>query len=237
MAVRSLDVCRSYLDCQIKCAQDALRKKETQKAKPFITISRQAGAGGITIGEKLIAFLRENDKAATCPWTLFDKELVTQVLSDHQLPKEFEKYMPEGRRSELHDTIEELFNLHPAQWTLVHKTSETILRLAQMGNAVLVGRGANLITQKIQGGLHVRLVASMKTRIQHAADYYHLSREQAIEFIGKEDKGRRDYIKANFDRNIDDPLGYDLIINTESLSYDHAAKVIGKSVLEIVNAL
>jgi diguanylate cyclase (GGDEF)-like protein len=44
--------------------------------------------------------------------------------------------------SEITDTLDELLGLHPPAWTLVRQMTETILHLAEMGNVILVGRGA-----------------------------------------------------------------------------------------------
>lgn len=230
--MRGTDIFESYVACQIKSLED-LHKEKKRTANPFITISRQAGAGGITIGEKLVAYLWENDKAAQCPWTVFDKTLVGRVLEEHKLPEAFSAYMPESKVSQVDDIMEELFGLHPAEWALAHKTSETILDLAQMGNVILVGRGANIITKRLRNGFHVRLIASPEKRIEHLQEYYKLDRKHAIKLMEKEDKGRRDYVKEHFDKNIDDPLAYDLVINTDRISYDQTARLIGREVLEI----
>ncbi len=230
--MRGTDIFESYVACQIKSLENT-GKQKAGVASPFVTISRQAGAGGITIGEKLVAYLWENDRGSGCPWAIFDKTLVNRVLEEHHLPEKISQYMPESKVSQVDDIMEELFNLHPSEWTLIHKTSETILKLAQMGNVILVGRGSNIVARSLENGFHVRLIASPEKRIEHLQEYYKLDRKRALKFMEKEDKGRRDYVKEYFDKNIDDPLLYDLVINTDRISYDQAAKLIAREVLEI----
>ena len=133
---------------------------------PAITISRQTGTRGHTIGQKLIAYLNKNDANARRPWTLFDKELISQVLEDHDLPARMARFMPEAKVSEISSTIEEFLGLHPSNWTIIHQTMETILKLAVMGNTVIYGRGGNMITAHLENVVHVRLVGSMEKRIQ-----------------------------------------------------------------------
>ena len=77
------------------------------------------------------------------PWMVFDRNLVEQVLEDHHLPNHLARLMPEDRVSDLTDMLHQMFGFHPPFWTLVHQTSETILRLANQGNVILIGRGAN----------------------------------------------------------------------------------------------
>ena len=227
---QSLVMSKAYFDCQCRCVEEG---RKGDRKLPFVTISRQTGAGGITIGNNLVELLNREDAKRTCPWTLFDKNLVEEVVEEHQFAKEVSKYMPEDKISELRDLVEEMFGLHPSEWTLVHRTSQTILHLAEMGNVILVGRGANIITHRLEHSFHVRLVGSLEKRIAHAADYYHLSREEAKKLVEREDKGRRDYIKKHFDKNIDDPLLYHLVINTDHVSYEDAAQMICNQVLHV----
>ncbi len=233
--LKSSDVWGSYIACQSRCFEKARENEQQKKPEPFITISRQTGAGGITVGEKLAAYLRKHDQGALCPWTLFDRNLIATVLAEHHLPQNLARSMPEGKISEVQDMMEELFELSPSVLTLVHKTSETILHLAQMGNAIVVGRGANVITRKfLPTGFHVRLIGSLEMRIRHIQDYYHLKREDAVQFVKKEDDGRKKYLKQNFDKDIDNPLLYDAIINTDFISYDDVAQMIGGQVIRVV---
>lgn len=221
------------MDCLGRCARDAAQKGLEQPVQPFVTISRQTGSGGITIGEKLAAYLREHDQGAACPWTVFDRNLVERVLEEHGLPEKFVQSMPEKRVSEIQDMIEEMCGLHPAEWSLAHKTKETILHLAHSGNVVIVGRGGNLLTHRFPQGFHVRLVGSLRKRVAHAQEYYGMSENEAIKFVTEEDKGRREYLKYHFDKDIDDPTLYHLVINTDLTSYEDVVRIIGHEVLRI----
>lgn len=225
----SSEVWEGYVLCQLRSPK---AEEGKERLRPFITLSRQTGAGGITIGQKLVTYLKEHDKEAFCPWTLFDQNLIEEVLAEHHFPKEYAQLIPEDRIADTQDMVEEMFGLHPSRWTLVHKTSETILHLAQLGYAVIVGRGGSVVTRQfLQTGLHVRLVGSLERRIQHIQEYYQYSRLQAARFVDKEDLGRRRYLKQNFGKEIDDPLLYDLVINTDFLPYEEVAELIGEELL------
>lgn len=234
----ALKAWNAYMACQCQGFEKSKDQQDRNLPKPFVTISRQTGAGGITIGQKLAEYLQERDRQALCPWTLFDRDLIQAVLEEHNFPQDYAKFMSEDKTSEIQDSIEELFGLHPSKWTLVHKTSETILHLAQMGNAIIVGRGANVVTRRfLNSGVHVRLIGSLKKRIKHIQEYYQLSSDEAAQFIRTEDEGRRRYLSQNFDKNIDDPLLYDLVVNTDFVSYGEAAKLIGEAALDLSRQL
>ena len=202
-------------------------KRPTQAAhRPVITISRQAGSGAHVVAQALVAELQASDPQASPPWTMFDRDLVERVLKDHDLPKRLAEFMPEDRVSGITDTIDELLGVHPPTWTLVRKTADTILRLAEIGNVVVIGRGGNVITDRLAYAFHVRLVGSVPRRIQHLQDYLHVDSAKAAEYLRTRDVARKRYVAKYYDRDIDDPLLYHLVVNTDRVTYGEAARLI-----------
>ncbi len=149
--------------------------------------------------------------------TISRRNLAKQVLSDHELPQNLERFVIEDARLPVEAIVEELLGLHPTQWTLVQHTTKTILRLASLGRAILVGRGAEAITSRLPFVFHVRLVAPLENRIQHASRYYSLTEENAAKMIKEADHARRRYLRRYFDADVDDPLLYDVVLNTGRL--------------------
>jgi cytidylate kinase len=156
---------------------------------------------------------------------------VEKVLEDHHLPKRLAQFMPEDHVSDISDAMDELFGLHPSSWTLVEQTAETILRLAELGNVILIGRGANVVTAKLDYVFHVRLVASVDKRAEYLQDLQKISRKTALEMIRREDRGRARYLSKHYGADINDPLSYHLVINTERVGYEHAARISGNAML------
>ena len=198
-----------------------------------VTLSRQAGCGAREVGEKLAAILQARDPLNAHPWQIFDRNLMDQVFADHRLPKNLAFFFPEDRKPAMEDILEELFGLHPPQDTIVRQTAETMLGLAETGNVILIGRAGNIITAKVPHVLHVRLVAPLEDRIQHACEAYELNPDQARSFCLREDLGRARYVRKYFRTDINDPLHYHLVINTGMVSYDHAAKLIASALLDM----
>ncbi len=225
--------CLSYVNCQLQPGGSSVRFPGVP-LHPAITISRMTASGGRTIASKLAEYLQERAPVDR-QWTVFDKNLIERVLEEHHLPKSTAEFMPENHKAMLGDMVEEFLGLHPSLWTLVHQTADTILRLARAGNVILVGRGANVITAKLENMFHVRLVGSLQKRVKRAEEVFKLDRAHAEHFLRSEDKGRRRYLKEHFDQDIDDPLLYDLVINTDRVPYDDAARLIGEEVIHRFN--
>jgi cytidylate kinase len=223
----SLEKCLTFIRTQL---QPPLVHAE-KPPKLAVTISRQTGTGGLVIAQKLAQYLQTQGRYPDRPWTVFDKNLVEEVLKQHNLPKELVRFMPEDRVSQLRDMAEEILGLHPPTWTLVRQTTETILHLAELGNVILVGRGANVITAQLPHVVHVRLVGSLAVRVQRLQKFDHLSAEAARAAILQSDRGRARYLRKNFHKDIDDMLLYDLVINTDRISDEVAAQLIALAAL------
>jgi hypothetical protein len=226
-----LQNCLSFINCQLQPPRFSVTRPEERPPRRAITISRQSASGGHSVAERLVSILRARDPEPTCPWTVFDRELVRKVLEDHHLPSRLEKFMPEDKVSEISDTMDELFGLHPPSWTLVHKTALTILHLAELGKVVIIGRGANVITSKLDYVFHVRLVGSLERRVKYMEKLNGLNHHEAVELVCREDLGRKRYLKKYFNKNIDDPLLYHLVINTDLVSYEEVAGLIADAVM------
>lgn len=226
-----LDRALSFINCQLQPAGTGQATITDGEPRRAVTISRQTGSGAHAVAEKLAALLQAHTPNDACPWTVFDRNLVTRVLQEHNLPERVARFMPEDRTSEMADTLEELFGLHPPSWLLVRKVTETILHLAELGNVILIGRGAAVVTGKLNYVFHVRLVSSLENRVQRIQELNQLTTEAARQLVQQEDRGRERYLKKHFKTDVDNPLLYHLTINTDLISHDQAARLIADAVL------
>lgn len=224
------DRCLTYLNCQLQPA-GKLPEPRNETGWRAVTISRQTGAGGHAVAEALRDYLQARSDEDSRPWTVFDRNLVEKVLEDHHLPKRLAKFMVEDRISEISDTMDELFGLHPPLWTIVHKTAETILHLVELGNVILVGRGSHIVTRKLDYVFHARLVASLENRVESIQRVENLTTKAARKLVEREDLGRRRFVRKYFGEEIDNPLLYHVVINTDLISHEGAARMIGGAML------
>jgi len=221
----NLDKCLSYINRHSRAEGQTRRS-----IKPAITISRMCGAGGRTVASKLADYLQPHTPAGHY-WTIFDKKLIEKVLEDHHLSKRIAEFLPEDHKSLFAETIEKMRGLHPSTSELVKHTVETIWHLAEGGHVILVGRAANVITEKLDNVFHVRLAGSLEKRIARVEEVYEMGRNDALEFIKSQDAAKRHYMKEYFGREIDDPLLYHMVINTDDISHEDAARLIGDAVI------
>jgi cytidylate kinase len=218
-----LDKCLTYLNCGIQ--PPALRQTRQTRFRS-VTVSRQSGAGGHAVAELLAQRLQEREPSGGVPWTVFDRNLVEKVLEDHKLPARLARFMPEDKISDIADVMDELFGLHPPSWNMVRNVSETILRLIERGNVIIIGRGANVIGEKVESALHIRLIGSVERRTEHLRRMRNVTERAARALLKKEDRARARYLKTYFDKDIEDPSLYHCVINTDWVSHESAAEFI-----------
>jgi hypothetical protein len=231
IAQPSFERCKAFIDSQLRGAGSSLALAGGGERWRAVTISRQTGSGAHVVGDELAEYLQAHGPKGAAPWTVFDRNLVERVLKDHNLPERMAKFLAEDRISELQDTMDELFGLHPPSWTLVRQTAETILKLVELGRVIIVGRGGGIITRNLDYVFHVRLVGTPEQRLQHVQEYYKMEKKAAEEFIQQEDRGRRRYLRKYFHLEIDDPLLYHMVVNTDLVPYKLAARMIGDALL------
>src|ERR1700747_3730794 len=102
-------------------SQGAAQEKAYQPQQPSITISRETGSGAVTIAQMLVERLNAVSKSSdkTAGWMVFDRNLAKEVLADHELSQNLERFMVEDARLPVEAIVEELLGLHPSQWTFV----------------------------------------------------------------------------------------------------------------------
>jgi hypothetical protein len=208
------------------------QKRMPRENKPYVTISRDSGAYGMTVAQMLSEYLAKHERRKDAVWAVFDKNLLSKVKDEHKLPEKYEKYLGESAMPAIQDIMEDLLGVHPPHETLVRQMSETIYYLARIGYTIIVGRGGNIITHSIPKGVHVRLIGSLENRVAHMKEILNVSEKAAREYVIKEDHDRREYIKKYFHKNIEDNSIYDLVINSDTMSLDDIVMTIGDLVLK-----
>lgn len=176
----------------------------------IITISRQMGSGGIPIAHKA---------AEKLGYMLVDGDAIMEVADQYGLTRE---------SIELADEKPPHFSekLDRKHETALHLIELIVLEYAFKGNVIIYGRGGQDLLREVSSVLRVRIIAPLEDRIERWSEREWLDPDRARMLIRKNDQQRAGFIKYYFDRDWDDPLGYDLVINTQRLTEDSAVRMI-----------
>jgi len=177
---------------------------------PIITLSRELGSRGddiaVAVAEKLN--LR-----------LVGRELLNQAAR--------QAGVPEVALAEIDELG--LLGVKPSREALqrYHLTVEdAISGLADTGNVMLVGRGGQIILAGRAGVLHVRIIAPRPERVRCVRERCHVSAEAAAARIDASDRARAGYLRRSYRARWDDPMLYDLILNTAHWSVESVVELL-----------
>ena len=218
---------KKYVDSHAKLTEQEIIRYKKRSPGPCLTLSRQSGIDTTTLCNKLIELFKS---FYSMEWAYFDNDLIKKVIDDHDLSPRFQKFLSEERESAISQMLNELLRLHPPILKLVRQMMDTILNLAEFGHIIVIGRGSNIITSHLNNSYHIRLVAPLENRIKCIQKSINESREMAKKILLKEDKNRKDFLFRTFKKNIDDPLLYNLTINTSRFSSDDLVSFIFEAV-------
>jgi CMP/dCMP kinase len=101
--------------------------------------------------------------------------------------------------------------------------------LAQAGNAVVMGRGGNMILRDAPNVLRVFIVAPLENRVRQVMEEEGVDAQVAARGVNRVDASRADFIKRMFKAEWNDPANYDLVINTGKTSVEYAARLIANT--------
>ena len=107
--------------------------------------------------------------------------------------------------------------------TLLEVTSSVIRDIARSGNAVIQGRGSNMILKDEPGVLHVGVVSALEGRIERVMERVGLDPVEAKRFVDENDKGRIAFYRKFFNVDPEDPRYYHIVLNTDLLGIKAAA--------------
>lgn len=202
-------------------------------APPVITISRQAGIETTALTQKLAQRLNDATKEDGS-WKCYDRQLIDQVASEHELSRELVASHDEHDESILELAMHGLGSGEPAE-AIALKIAETIRNLAQQGQAIVVGRGGQSILANREGAVHVRLIAPEPWRADRLAEQDGTDEREALKTLRRIDAERTKYLKSHFNLDPSDPLQYDLVLNMARVEIPQAVEVIARLVA-MVNA-
>lgn len=193
---------------------------------PVITISRELGSLGTWIAEEVGARLD-----APC----VDKEVLAEMARQAGVPvneivEAEEKLL--SRPMVVSEEMRAFFSRRGESGVLtaenyVERMSAAIRALAEQGNIVFVGRGAQLILANTPGALHVHIFAAAEVRAARIQERRGLTNEAALQAVRQADENRRAWFRRFFTgANWKDPRYYDLLINTGRIPAHAAVDLI-----------
>jgi len=203
------------------------------ETKFYITIGRQKGAGGLEIAKRL-------SEEFGIPQ--YDKQLLDIAAKDSGLCKEVFANIDERRGSKFisgffSGIMGSLYSEYGAssginREELFRIQSESIIKIANEGSAIFVGRCADYILRERNNCLNVFITATGEDRVDRLlecnkiANAEKYTKEEMIELLEKSDKKRENYYNYFTYKQWGGAASYDLCLNSSLLGIEGCVKII-----------
>lgn len=175
-----------------------------------ITISREMGTGAYHIAEELARKLK---------YTLVDGERIGACAPKYGLATDMLQMVDEKPPSYI--TAEDR-----KRAAALNTVELILLDFARKGNVILYGRGGQDLLKGCGNVLRLRFTADFEERAERFAEREWIDPDMARSMIRRSDHQRGGFIHFYFDRDWNDPLGYDMTFNTSRLSEDSIVESI-----------
>jgi len=214
---------KKVLDQFIKEQVEHLKSKREEMDKsgksylPVITVSISPGSLGNKIAQEL---------ATQMEFDFFNREIIREVAESAHFSASTIDHLEKERPSGIGDFLDSLVKkdyVWPGLY-LEHLT-KIVHAISQQGHAVIVGRGVNYIIPWDER-LAVRTVAPLEKRVENIAREFDVSLKEAEERVERREARRKEFVKKSFNADIDDPLHYDLVLNTGAITIEDAVAAI-----------
>jgi cytidylate kinase len=203
---------------------------------PVITIAREFGAGGETVGRML---------AERLSLEYLDGKIVDEIARRLKVPTDVVETYDEKTGGLLDRLLRQLATVDfstpqdVAAWTPPHgelawdprksvlaMTQEIIRRQAATGDGVIVGRGAAYVLLDQPEVMRIFLRAPFEFRVEAIMDSRKIDDAAARKFLKERDANSSAYIRQVYGHDWQHPSHYDLVIDTARLGHMRAVEII-----------
>ncbi len=184
----------------------------------IVTISRQFGSGGRTIGRMAAEKL-----GVPC----YDQELIDRIAEESGLVKAYVEENSENVAGGwLSFTAGRDFYGHSLQDDLFRAQTKVISDCAAAGPCVIIGRCADYILEDDERVLKVFIHASMEKRAERIVSQYGETADDPVHRLREKDKKRKAYYQLYTDRKWGDAANYHLTLDSGALGLETCAEII-----------
>jgi cytidylate kinase len=194
-----------------------------------ITISRQFGAGGKTLG-KMIA-----DELGC---TFADSEIITRVAAmanvsthwvetvENEAGGKLSRFITRMVSKPLVDRILKDERGYIDEEIYLDYLVLIIAQIADEGDAVILGRGSQYILNDHPDAYHILMIDEFENRVRFMKEHYDLSDSRAMRVVKSEDKRRKALFQKLGKTDYDDPFLYHLVLNMSRIGLEEAKKMV-----------
>lgn len=199
--------------------------------KFVITINREMGSGGRTVGRKLAEKLNVEfcDKALiralTEKFNLSTEEVESLKGRSHSWWRDLLNRLGEGQGMIPTGQIPTKLDI-PTTEEIFKVETEILKGIAESASCVITGRSGFFVFRNEPNHLSILVQASMPHRIERVMRKQNMTEEEALKAIEKVDKMRENYVQKYTNSSRYDTRNYDLVISADGKTEDEIVNLI-----------
>lgn len=167
------------------------------KCGPFLTISRQFGCYGFSLGLLLLDVLNEETEGT--PWQIYHKDILAKLASETNLATDLLEQQRRNKPSMFTELLQSFKRDRvPSGYEIRNRMTAIIRALAIEGHAIIIGQGGAGATQGLTNGLTVRLEAPEEWRVKKIAFRDALSETEARLRVRAKER-EREYLRKLYE--------------------------------------
>jgi cytidylate kinase len=194
-----------------------------------ITISRQFGSGGKTVGRQV---------ADALGYTFADEDIVQKIAELAKVSPGWVESVEKEAGGRLSRLVSRMVSKPLVERVLKDERGYIdeeiyidylvilISQMADEGNVVILGRGSQYILNDLPDSYHVLLINNFENRVKFMMEQYKLSQQKATQVVKSEDKRRINLYRKIGKQDYDQPELYHLVINMARVDLDEAVDMI-----------
>jgi cytidylate kinase len=198
-----------------------------------ITISRQFGAGGITLGKMI---------AESMGYTFADSDILQRVAKEANVSTHWVESFEKEAGSKLSRLISSMVSKRWLDRVIGDERGYLdeqiymdylvliIAQFADEGDVVILGRGSQYILNDHPDAVHILLVDEFENRVKFMMDRYDLNRKKAERMVVSEDHRRVSLYKRLGKSDYENPQLYHMVLNMARLELETARDMVIKLV-------
>lgn len=198
-----------------------------------ITISRQYGAGGQTLGQMI---------ANELGYTFADSNIIQRVAKEANVSTKWVESVEKEAGGKLPRFVSKMITKSLVDRVLRDERGYIdeeiyldylvliIAQIAEEGDVVILGRGSQYILNDHPDAYHLLLIDEFENRVKFMMKHYDLSRKRATQIVNNEDKRRINLYRKLGKTDYDHPSLYHLVLNTSRINLQTALKLVCKLV-------
>ena len=172
---------------------------------PLITITQDYGSHGYFVAQEIARKLQLD---------LYDDETLREAAVNLGIKQE----NLDALKEQVPGFFDRLMGFKPDVYLEV--LQNVVYQVSSENHGVIVGHGSQLLLKDFRCALHIRIITPAEKRIRYFIEEKGWEEELARNIVRSKDDESKNFFRYAFNLDINDPLLYDLVLNTDKIGIE-----------------